>query len=692
MGLTGIKQNKMKTGSLLIMSALVVLTLGLSGCVQNAAPEKKEASKMDWWEEARFGMFIHWGLYSIPAGEWNGSKGHAEWIRTTAQIPLEVYDTLVNHFNPVKFDAREWVRMAKEAGMKYIVITSKHHDGFCLFDSEFTDFDVMSTPFRRDILGELAEACHQQGIVLCFYHSIMDWHHPDYLPRREWEKDRTVEGADMERYIKYLKNELRELTTKYGAIGVLWFDGEWEETWTHDRGVDLYNYVDSLQPGIIINNRVDKGRSGMQGMTTSDDFKGDFGTPEQEVPATGFPGVEWESCITLNNNWGYNKDDNNWKTPETVIRMLADIASKGGNLLLNIGPKSDGTFPDPSIEILAEIGKWMSKNSASVYGTSASPFSSLGWGRCTIKPSGRNTFMYLHIFDWPDDGLLVIPGLANKVQKAYLLDGGEKLEFNREEGDITVKVPQNAPDTVNTVVVLLIKGEPLVTEAPLAVPESGDFVDEMSVSVPDIPGQTDVLYTLDGSSPGPESEKYAGPLSITGDVTFTAAFFKDGKRISGITVRNFRKVSPVAGLSLKGIMPGLKYEYFTGEFDMLPDFQTLRPEKKGVAGGVMFPEDVSPEDFALRFYGYVNIPADGLYYFSLASDDGSCMFINGQKVIDNDGLHGNIEKKAGLPLGKGLHQAEIQYFQKKGGKTLSLRIEGPAGSVSQDSLFFYAGS
>ncbi|MCJ7820007.1 MAG: PA14 domain-containing protein, partial [Bacteroidales bacterium] len=246
--------------------------------------------------------------------------------------------------------------------------------------------------------------------------------------------------------------------------------------------------------------------------------------------------------------------------------------------------------------------------------------------------------------------------------------------------------------TVNTVVVLLIKGEPVVYEAPLTMPESGDFVDEMSVAVPNIPDETDVLYTLDGSSPGPESEKYAGPLSIIGDVTFRAAFFKDGKRISGISGRNFRKVSPVPGNSLKEITPGLQYEYFTGEFDMLPDFQTLRPVTKGVSGGVMFPEDVRPEDFALRFYGYVNIPADGLYYFSLASDDGSCMFINGKQVINNDGLHGNIEKKAGLPLGKGLHQAEIQYFQKKGGRTLSLRIEGPAGSVIPDSLFFYAGS
>ena len=461
-----IKTDIMKRSCWSNMAAIVAVFLVLAGCGQPAEKQKKESSKMDWWSEARFGMFIHWGLYSIPAGEWNGSKGHAEWIRTTAQIPLEVYDTLVNQFNPVKFDADEWVRMAKEAGMKYIVITSKHHDGFCLFDSEFTDFDVMSTPFKRDILGELAEACHKQGVVLCFYHSIMDWHNPDYLPRRDWETTRSTEGADMQRYIVYLKNLLRELTTKYGSIGVLWFDGEWEDTWTHERGADLYNYVDSLQPGIIINNRVDKGRSGMQGMTTSSEFSGDFGTPEQEVPAKGFPGVYWESCITLNNNWGYNKEDNNWKSPESVIRMLADIASKGGNLLLNIGPKADGTFPDQSIKTLNEIGKWMLKNSASIYGTSASPFSSLAWGRSTMKPDGRNTLLYLHVFDWPEDGLLVIPGIGNDVRKAYLLDGREKLKFYRDEGNVVIKVPQNATYTSDRVVVLLIKGEPDVSDDP----------------------------------------------------------------------------------------------------------------------------------------------------------------------------------------------------------------------------------
>ncbi|MEK6756601.1 MAG: alpha-L-fucosidase, partial [Bacteroidota bacterium] len=356
-------------------------------------------ARMSWWREAKFGMFIHWGLYAIPAGEWKGNTNHAEWIRTTAQIPLEEYEKFVSQFNPVKFNAAEWVRMAKDAGMKYIVITSKHHDGFCLFDSKFTDFDIMSTPFKRDILKELADACHKEGIKICWYHSIMDWHHPDYLPRREWEKERSAQGADFDRYVQHMKNQLKELVANYGEIGVLWFDGEWETTWNTTYGKDLYNYVRNLQPNIIINNRVGAGRSGMEGFTKEGEFAGDFGTPEQEIPATGLPGVNWETCMTMNDHWGYNKHDLNWKSTEDLIRKLADIASKGGNFLLNVGPTSEGLFPQASTDRLREIGQWMKVSGESIYGTSASPFESLEWGRCTQKPIEGGTRLYLHVFE-----------------------------------------------------------------------------------------------------------------------------------------------------------------------------------------------------------------------------------------------------------------------------------------------------
>jgi len=257
----------MKNNFKLALFAAILLALGMVACHSSKKtvqqkdylnePDTERNQRMEWWREARFGLFIHWGLYAVPAGEWGAKNTYGEWIRTTAEIPLKTYDGFVDKFNPTQFSAKDWVKMAKDAGMKYIVITSKHHDGFAIYDSKISDFDVMATPFKRDILKELADECQKEGIKLCFYHSIMDWHHPDYLPRRNWEKDRPAEGANFDRYVDYMKGQLKELSTNYGeAPHVMWFDGEWESTWNSDRGKDLYNYVRSLKPNIIINNRV----------------------------------------------------------------------------------------------------------------------------------------------------------------------------------------------------------------------------------------------------------------------------------------------------------------------------------------------------------------------------------------------------------------------------------------------------
>jgi alpha-L-fucosidase len=442
----------------------IFLTVLLISNISCKNKELKEADRMDWWRQSRFGLFIHWGLYSLPAGEWNGSTNHAEWIRESARIALKQYDEFVAQFNPVRFNADEWVTMAKNAGMKYIVITSKHHDGFCLFDSKETDFNIMSTPFKRDILKELSDACARQGMSLCFYHSIMDWHNPDYLPRREWETDRPTTGADFEKYVSYLKNQLNELLTNYGKIGVLWFDGEWETTWTHERGKELYQYLRKMRPDLIINNRVDKGRTNMAGKTSDSTFYGDFGTPEQEIPSMGLPGVDWESCMTMNDHWGYNKNDHNWKSSEDLVRKLIDIASKGGNFLLNIGPTSDGVFPDPGTDRLKDIGEWMKENGESIYGTQASPFQKLEWGRCTQKVRGRETILYLHIFDWPKDGKVVVPGLKNKIVRAYALNDidKKKLPIGKTAGEVSVSVSNSTKSNYASVVVLEIKGKPVV--------------------------------------------------------------------------------------------------------------------------------------------------------------------------------------------------------------------------------------
>ncbi|MCW5554751.1 MAG: alpha-L-fucosidase [Verrucomicrobiae bacterium] len=468
-----------------LLPSTLTFTLMLSLAASAAKPPRdftqetaaQREKRMAWFNEARFGMFIHWGVYAVPAGEWNGKTHYGEWFMEETKMPVSQYEKFATQFNPVQFDARAWARMAKDAGMKYLVITSKHHDGFGLWDSALTDWDIGRTPFGRDPLKELAEACKQEGIRLCFYHSIMDWHHPDWGTRRAWHDTATGE-PDMDRFVEYLKGQLKELITRYGPLGILWFDGEWESPWTHERGVDLYNYVRSLQPDIIINNRVGKGRAGMQGMDKGQGV-GDYGTPEQEIPATGFgPGVYWESCMTMNRHWGYNRHDQNWKSTQMLVRNLIDCASKGGNYLLNIGPTAEGLFPAPSIERLAGIGQWMKVNGDSIYGTQASPFKKLPWGRCTQKPGRRTTTLYLHVFDWPKDGQLLVPGLQNQISKAWLLSDKKRkaLSVAPSEAGPIILVPTAAPDALSSTVLLQIKGAPEVVHAGLAQHPDGSIL------------------------------------------------------------------------------------------------------------------------------------------------------------------------------------------------------------------------
>jgi alpha-L-fucosidase len=436
---------------------------------KSALPETKQHrdERMKWWRDARFGMFIHWGVYSVPAGTYKGKQipGIGEWIMENANIPVAEYEKYAKQFNPVKFNAEQWMQIARNAGMKYIVITSKHHDGFGLWDSKVSDYDIMDTaPFKRDILKELSVACKKHGVRLCFYHSIMDWHHPDaQAPFYPNYNDGKRTNPNFSRYVKtYMKPQLKELITNYGPLGVLWFDGEWIKDWTEPQGIDLYKYVQSLQPDILINNRVGKGRKSMQGMTKEGYFAGDFGTPEQEIPPTGLSGVDWETCMTMNDTWGFKSYDDNWKSKEDLIRKLVDIASKGGNFLLNVGPTSEGLIPEASVERLAAMGEWMAKNSESIYGTTASPFEKLSWGRCTAKP-GK---LYLHVFDWPENGELNVPMHRSDVQNAYLFarkDRAELLLGSDDNDNLVVTVPRRVPDKIDTVVMLQMEAEPVVT-------------------------------------------------------------------------------------------------------------------------------------------------------------------------------------------------------------------------------------
>ncbi len=634
-----------------------------------------EDDRLDWWREARFGLFIHWGLYSIPAGQWNGETDHAEWIRTTARIPLEDYERFVQQFDPVGFDADLWARMAEEAGMRYVVITTKHHDGFCLFDSKQSDFDVMATPFHRDVMKELSQACERRGLRMCWYHSIMDWHHPDYLPRRDWEV-RRAEGADFERYERYLFGQVEELLTNYGPIGVMWFDGEWESTWLHEDGVRLYDLCRRLQPSVIVNNRVDKGRSGMAGMTSSAEFRGDFGTPEQEVPDTGLPGVDWETCMTMNRNWGYNAQDKDFKSTEELVRKLIDVASKGGNFLLNVGPTWRGEFPPESVERLAEIGAWMKIHGESIHGTQASPFESLPFGRSTQKRRGEDTTLYLHVFDWPADGVLRVPGLGNEVGGARLLSSaGAKLACERSGTDVVVHLSASMPNPIASVVALDVRGTPIVYETPRIVADAPFLVKELPVEIVVRSKDLEIRYTLDGSDPTGSSPLYAGPIRITGTTTVRARAFHAGQKVSAAVERLFPRLEPLPAVGGRHTMPGLRLQHFKGNWDEIPDLIELEPDEielETIPQVELPASSRSEEYFALRLTGFIDVPSDDVYRFELASDDGAQLWIDGDCAVDNDGLHSVAARSGASPLAQGFHAFEVRYFNKTGGADLSL--------------------
>ncbi len=660
--------------------------------VQTGIPDP--SSRMDWWRDARFGMFIHWGVYAVPAGEWNGKKEYGEWIRNSAEIPLEEYDQFRQKFNPVKFDADAWVKMARDAGMKYIVITSKHHDGFCMFDTKQTDFNIMSTPFKRDPMIELAAACKKYGLKFCFYHSIMDWHHPDYLPRRTWEKDRTTEGADFNRYMAYMKAELKELLTNYGDIGVLWFDGEWENTWNEKYGKELYNYVKSFQPNVLVNNRVGAGRLDMEGLTKSGAFGGDFGTPEQQIPATGLPGVDWETCMTMNDHWGYNKADKNFKSTKEIIRMLADIASKGGNYLLNVGPTAEGLFPQESIDRLAAIGKWMKVNGESIYGTQASPFKELSWGRCTRKTAGDRTILYLHVFDWPSAGKLVLSGMMNTPEKAYLLADLQRmpLKTERDNDALVISLPKDAPDPINSVLVLELKGKLDLTEPPVFTTEFDTFVDSLPIAITTNRENVEVRFNIGPTEPSASSALYSKPIGIKTTTTINARCFRQGLPVSGTITREFRKVDPVRAQYPDRVMyPGLRYSYYEGAWDSLPDFNKLTPLQEGIVPDFIVTPRSQDERFGFVYSGFVLIPETSVYIFYTGSDDGSRLYIDDFPVVNNDGLHSMAEKSGTIALAKGYHRIRVAYFEQTGSDNLVVLLKGqtlPKQVLPQNWLFF----
>ena len=417
-------------------------------------------ARMRWWREARLGMFVHWGLYSAAEGVWDGTNygGGVEWIQTQAGVPAAEYSARLRPaFKPDPDFAKKWARLAKDMGAQYVVFTSKHH--------EVTDFDAKDFT-GRDLFKEIVKALRAEGIHVGVYFSIIDWHHPDFpvyntgLPHPlQHDRNKGLPNADIgrvpSRYIDFMHKQVEEIVSNYGPIDVLWWDWSSKEsqgdTW---RAAELIAMVRKHQPGIIMNNRLYYSPN-VEGdnLGIFDTLKGDFTTPEQHIPDKGLPGVDWESCMTLNDTWGYSNHDLRWKSSETLVRNTVDIASKGGNYLINAGPMADGIIPEAIQVNFRELGAWMKTYGESIYGTTANPVGTVSWGRITAKP-GK---LYLHVFDWPKDNRLSLPTSPNAAPgKAWMLADGkhQPLTVEKTATGLTVILKSGFENPKDTVVVL----------------------------------------------------------------------------------------------------------------------------------------------------------------------------------------------------------------------------------------------
>lgn len=389
---------------------------------------------MDDFMSLRFGMFIHWGPVTLKGTEIGWSRGH--------QVPVKVYDNLYKKFNPVHFNAIDWVKAAKGAGMKYLVITAKHHDGFCLWPSAYTDYDIASTPFRKDVVGALAKACKKQGIKFCIYYSALDWHHPEY-PINNLKDSAVTPNADMAKYIVYMKNQLKELITRYHPY-MFWFDGNWEKPWTRAEAVDMYNYIKKLDPDVIINNRLNAG--GNHKIIT-DSTVGDYATPEQVVGTINM-NDPWESCITICTQWAWKPNDK-MKSLKECIDILAGTAGGNGNLLLNVSPMSDGKMEIRQVHRLKEIGNWLKKYGDAIYGTNGGPYVP----NKIFTSTRRGNNINILLLGPSQEKFTLAPIPDYKVLKVHFM-GGEKVPFTQDTKGIHLVLPEKLPNENCSVIVL----------------------------------------------------------------------------------------------------------------------------------------------------------------------------------------------------------------------------------------------
>lgn len=428
-------RRRLLIGVVCLVAALAA-TLGQSSYQPAAA--NLEARR--WFEDARFGLFVHWGVYSV--------LGDGEWVLNNRRIPLAAYDKLPDQFNPTQFDAAEWVALVKAAGMKYITITSKHHDGFAMYDSKVSDWDIVDrTPYRKDVLKLLADECRRQGIKLFFYYSQLDWHHPDYYPRGRTGRDTgRAERGHWPSYLDYMDAQLSELLTNYGPVGGIWFDGWWDKPDADWRLERTYKLIHDLQPAALIgSNHHRLPMAGEDFQMFEKDLPGQSTAEFNKDSKVG--NLPLETCDTINGAWGFNLTDSRYKSTRQLVHYLARAAGYGANFLLNVGPMPNGKIQPEFVTRLREIGKWLDSNGASIYGTRKGPIAPRQWGVTTQK----GDTVYVHILDWPDR-ILTLPALERRIQSARLLVGNAPVEFAQQEFGVQLKLPARNPD--DTVIVL----------------------------------------------------------------------------------------------------------------------------------------------------------------------------------------------------------------------------------------------
>lgn len=412
--------------------------MGLSCLIFAQSPViRTDKKRVEEFMDKRFGMFIHWGPVSLRGTEIGWSRG--------TSVPAAEYDQLYKEFNPVLFDADEWAKTAKDAGMKYLTITAKHHDGFCLWPTAYSDYNMMNSPYKKDIVGALAKACKKYDLKFCIYFTVADWHDPDYT--FSYPSKTPNPSKNMDRFVLRMKNELKELITDYQPY-MLWFDGNWEEGWTHAYAADVYDAIKKLDPKVLINNRLDtKAASGGSHKTMLPATLADFATPEQEIGAMNMD-YAWESCITMCKQWAWKPNDQ-MKSLKECIQTLASTAGGNGNLLFNVGPMMDGRIEARQVNRLKEIGDWLNKNGESIYGTKGGPYKPDSLMAATRK--GNKVYLHLFKNQGAEISIAAIPGV--KLIKAYFLDGRVPLKFQSEAGKIKVTLPPQLPDSNDTVVV-----------------------------------------------------------------------------------------------------------------------------------------------------------------------------------------------------------------------------------------------